>query len=257
MILCLDVGNTYIYGGVFQNDKLILQFRKTAQYRASSDEIGLFLKAVLRENNINPFNIKRIAMCSVVPDAVYSIRNGCIKYFNITPFQLQPGVKTGLMIKYRNPLEVGADRIANAIGAIQSYPDRNLIIIDFGTATTFCVVSKEKEYLGGVILPGIRISMEALESRTARLPSVEIVPCSQVIGRDTIESIQSGLYWGQIGIVNELKTRITREVFNGDPPFIIGTGGFANLFGDGNLFDAIIPDLVLQGLHYALKQNVS
>jgi type III pantothenate kinase len=119
MILCLDIGNTQIHGGVFEEDKLVFQFRKTSQGTGSSDETGIFLKSVLRENRIEPSNIKEISMCSVVPGAVYSIRNGCIKYFNVDPFILQAGVKTGLKIKYRNPLEVGADRIANAIAATQ------------------------------------------------------------------------------------------------------------------------------------------
>lgn len=255
MILCLDIGNTLIYGGVFQDEKLILQFRKPSQYRASSDEAGLFLKGVLRENDIEPLAIKQIAMCSVVPDADYSIRSGCIKYFNMTPFQLQVGVRTGLKIKYHNPHEVGADRIANAIAGVELYPDRNLIIVDFGTATTFCVISKEKEYLGGIILPGIRISMEALEKQTAKLPPVEIKACNRVVGQSTTESIQSGLYFGQIGTVKEIKSLITEEAFHGDVPYMIGTGGFAYLFNRVKLFDVIIPDLVLQGLYHTLKLN--
>lgn len=255
MILTIDIGNTTIHGGVFKNDELILQFRKTSQLRASSDEIGLFLKTVLRENGIDPDNIRDIALCSAVPDADYSLRSACIKYFNLTPFQLQAGVRTGLKIQYHNPLEVGADRIANTIGAIHLYPGRNLIIVDFGTATTFCVVSKSKDYKGGVIIPGIQISMEALDERTARLPAVEITSCDTVVGRSTVESIQSGLFFGQIGVVKELKNRITQEIFPGETPMMIGTGGFSILFREENLFDVIIPDLVLQGLNFALKLN--
>jgi len=255
VILCLDIGNTHVYGGIFRNGGMVFRFRKASQYRATSDELGVFLMSTLRENKIDPSNIGEIAMCSVVPDADYSMRSACIKYFGITPFQFQAGSKTGLSIKYRNPKEVGPDRIANALGASELYPNRDLIIVDFGTATTFCVVSKQKEYLGGVIVPGIRISMETLEDRTARLPAVEILRSKKVVGRDTIESIQSGLYHGQIGTIKELKERIADEVFNGHPPLMIGTGGFANLFESANLFDVIIPDLVLQGLHYALNLN--
>lgn len=255
MILTIDIGNTTIHGGVFKNDELILQFRKTSQLRASSDEIGLFLKTVLRENGIDPDNIRDIALCSAVPDADYSLRSACIKYFNLTPFQIQAGVRTGLKIQYHNPLEVGADRIANAIGATHLYPGRNLIIVDFGTATTFCVVSKGKDYKGGIIIPGIQISMEALEERTARLPAVEITSRNMVLGRSTVESIQSGLFFGQIGVVKELKNRITQEIFPGETPMMIGTGGFSTLFRDEKLFDVIIPDLVLQGLNFALKLN--
>lgn len=256
MILCLDVGNTQILGGVFDGDKLQMQFRRTSEFRASSDELGMFLRAVLRENKIEPDTIKQVAMCSVVPDAIYSLRNACIKYFGKTPFVLQAGVKTGLKIKYRNPLEVGADRIANSIAATHLYPNENLLIVDFGTATTFCAINKEREYLGGVILAGLRISMEALESRTAKLPSVEITSLKETLGRSTVESIQSGLYFGNIGMVKEIRERLTQECFNGSATRVIATGGFSSLFEKANLFDQIVPDLVLRGLNYALKMNV-
>lgn len=262
MILCLDVGNTQIHAGVFENNELILQFRKSSQGTGSSDETGIFLKSVLRENGIDPAKIKEIAMCSVVPGAVYSIRNGCIKYFDVDPFILQAGVKTGLKIKYRNPLEVGADRIANAIAGTQLYPDKNLIIVDFGTATTFDVITKAKDYLGGVIIPGIKISGEALENKTSKLLSVEIVVPEETVGRSTKESIQSGLYYSQLAVVKELKERIKNESFGGKTPIVIGTGGFANLFvedpaggKDAKLFDAVHPDLVLKGLIFSLNMN--
>ena len=142
MVLCLDVGNTQIYGGLFRNDNLELQFRKTSRESLSSDEIGIFLKNVIRENGYRGDEIKEISICSVVPDKTHSLSSGCIKYFNITPFFLEPGVKTGLKIKYKNPLEVGADRIANAVAGIKKYPNKNLIIVDFGTATTFCEIGR-------------------------------------------------------------------------------------------------------------------
>ncbi len=255
MILCLDVGNTQILGGVFDGDKLKMQFRRTSEFRASSDELGMFLRAVLRENKMDPDAIKQVAMCSVVPDAIYSLRNACIKYFGKTPFVLQAGVKTGLKIKYRNPLEVGADRIANSIAATHLYPNENLLIVDFGTATTFCAINSDREYLGGVILAGLRISMEALEMRTAKLPSVEITSLKEILGRSTVESIQSGLYFGNIGMVKEIKARLTEECFGGAKTRVIATGGFSSLFERAELFDQIIPDLVLKGLNYALKMN--
>jgi type III pantothenate kinase len=255
MILCLDVGNTQIHGGVFDRDVLKTQFRRTSEFRASSDELGLFLRSVLRENGVDPKGIRQIAICSVVPDAIYSMRNACIKYFDIQPFILQAGVKTGLKIKYRNPLEVGADRIANAIAATHLYPNENLLVVDFGTATTFCAINSEKEYLGGVILAGLRISMEALESRTSKLPSVEIIASKETLGRSTTESIQSGLYFGQIGMVKEIKARLTEEAFAGVAPKVIGTGGFSGLFERAELFDLTIPDLVLKGLNLALRMN--
>lgn len=260
MILCLDVGNTTIHAGVYPArqsgvPKLIAQFRRTSEFRASSDEIGLFILAALRENGIDPSSISEIALCSVVPDAIYSIRGACQKYFKIEPFNLQAGTKTGLKIKYRNPLEVGADRIANSIAAVELFPNRDLVIVDFGTATTFCAVTKDRDYLGGVIIAGIRISMEALESRTAKLPSVEIVPTEVVLGRSTVESIQSGLYFGQIGMVREITARLKSDCFPQSSPLVIATGGFAGLFEKASLFDKVIPDLVLQGLYRANEMN--
>jgi len=255
MILTLDVGNSQIFGGVFEKEKLKFRFRKTSKTGGSSDEIGVFLRSVLKENNFDPAEVTHIAMCSVVPDAVYSIRNACKKYFNLNPFLLQAGVKTGLKINYRNPLEVGADRIANSIAAAQLYPKKNLIIVDLGTATTFCAISKDKDYMGGAIVAGLRLSMEALESKTAKLPSVEILPMKEALGRSTVESIQSGLYFGHVGTMREITQRMTHECFGGEKPFVIGTGGFSSLFESEKVFDVTHPDLVLQGLMMALKMN--
>jgi type III pantothenate kinase len=256
MILCIDVGNTQIHGCVFNHDKLAVQFRKTSRQQFSSDEIGIFLRSVLRENKIDGDMIKGISICSVVPDLNHSLRSGCIKYFGVEPFFLKAGVKTGLKIKYRNPLEVGADRIANAISAIKLFPDKNIIVVDFGTATTFCAISRSKDYLGGIILPGIRISMEVLESKAAQLPSVEIRKTESVLGRSTIESIQSGLFYGQVGIVKEIKSRITGEVFTDEKPVVIGTGGFSSLFEQEGLFDLVVPTLALNGLYLAYRMNL-
>src|SRR5258707_1171024 len=154
MLLCLDVGNSQIFGGVYDGDRLRTTFRRTSSVRASSDEFGTFFRAVLRENGVDPEEVDMAGICSVVPDAVPSLRNCFRKYFRFEPFLLQPGVKTGLKISYRNPLEVGADKIANALGALSRFPGRNLVIIDFATATTVCAVTKGREYLGGSITPG-------------------------------------------------------------------------------------------------------
>lgn len=255
MILALDVGNSQIFGGVFEKEEIKFRFRKTSKTGSSSDELGIFMREVLRENGIDPKCIKRIVICTVVPDIVYSLKNACRKYFNVTPFLLQAGVKTGLKINYRNPVEVGADRIANAIAAHHLYPKRNIVVIDMGTATTFCAINKDKEYLGGVIVAGLRLCMEALESKTAKLPSVEIIDCKETLGRSTVESIQSGLYYGHLGMMKEITQRLSQECFSGEKPFIIGTGGFAGLFEKEKIFDAVLPDLVLKGLLYSLKLN--
>ena len=255
MILCLDVGNSQIYGGLFDGTNLAFQFRRTSSPRMSSDELGIFMRGVLRENDFRADDVDEIGICSVVPDLLYSIRSCCQKYFEIDPLVLQPGVKTGLKILYKDPQEVGSDRIADAIGGVHLYPDRNLIIVDFGTATTVCAVSRNKEFLGGNIIPGVRLAMEALEEKTAKLPSVEIVTPNTSVGRTTMESIQSGLYWSNVGAVRELVTRISDEVFPDEAPLVLGTGGFAHLFDREGLFDAVVPDLILTGLFYAMELN--
>lgn len=255
MILCLDIGNTQIFGGVFEGDKMRLNFRRNSRTGASSDEIGVFLRSVLRENDIDPAEVRHISLCTVVPEVLHSVRNACMKYFKLTPFVLQAGVKTGLKIRYKNPIEVGPDRIANAVAGIHQYPGENLIIMDFGTATTYCAVTADRQYLGGVITAGVRISMEALESRTSRLPAVEIINPTACLSQTTVESIQSGLYYGTIGQAREIVGRIQQEAFAGEKPRVIGTGGFASLFAKSGLFDVESPNLVLSGLLQALKMN--
>lgn len=255
MILCLDVGNSQIYGGVFDNEKLLLTFRHDTRQASTSDQFGIFLKSVLRENGIDSQQVDHIAICSVVPSVDYSLRAACIKYFDLEPFMLQAGVKTGLKIKYRNTLELGADRIANAIAGMGMFPNKNLIIVDLGTATTYCAISADKEYLGGVIMPGMRLSMNALQTGTAKLFPVEIIQPEFTIGKTTEENIQSGLYYGQLGAMKILIERIKKENFNGKQPIIIGTGGFSHLFVNQNYFDAHIPDLVLHGLRFLLQLN--
>lgn len=257
MLLCLDIGNSQIFGGLFDDENVLqVQFRRTSQLRSSSDELGVFFRSVLRENDVNPDSITQVAICCVVPDLLYSLRACCQKYFNLEPLVLRPGIKTGLKIQYRDPKEVGADRIADAVGATTMFPGRNLIVADFGTATTLCAITKNREFLGGNIIPGVRLSMEALEERTAQLPAVEILPPRQALGRSTIESIQSGLYWSNVGMVRELIGRIAVEEFaSDDPPVVIGTGGFAALFNREKLFDHVVPDLILEGLKEIVRLN--
>jgi type III pantothenate kinase len=253
MLLTLDVGNSQILGGVYQGQELKLTFRRSSGVRASSDEFGIFFRTVLRENGVDPDAIRLAAFCSSVPDATYSLRNCFLKYFRVEPFILQPGAKTGLKIRYRNPLEVASDQIANAIGAVTRFPGRNLLIVDFGTATTLCAVTKENEYLGGIITPGINTSMAALESNTARLPSVEIVRPAELLGRSTVESIQSGLYYGTLATVKALAASVAQEHFPTEPPILIGTGGFGRLFEEPRLFEAFVPELPLIGLRRAVE----
>lgn len=254
MILCIDVGNSHLYGGVFDGDDIKLRFRHTSKV-STSDELGIFLKTVLRENGCSPEKIKQIGICSVVPQLDYSLRSACVKYFNQEPFLLQAGVKTGLNIKYSNPLEVGADRIANAIAAIHRYPNQHLIIIDFGTATTLCVISAKKEYLGGAILPGVRLSVDALSNNTAKLPSVEIIKTTHAVGRTTIESIQSGVFYGVVGACRELIACMKKEAFGDENVRVLSTGGFGSLFDNQGIYDELVPDLVLEGIRSAALMN--
>jgi type III pantothenate kinase len=255
MLLCLDIGNSQIHGGVFEGDALRIQFRKTTHPLGASDEFGVFFVSVLRENGIDPRAVRRVAICSVVPAAQYPVRSACIKYFNAEPFVLQAGVKTGLKIRYRNPQEVGADRIAGAIAGAARRPGKNLIMVDCGTATTFDVVTFDGEYLGGAILPGIGISVEALAGRTAKLPSVEIARPAAALGRSTGESIQAGIYHGHVGAIRHVLGELAREAFEGQRPHVIGTGGFARLLAAENLFDEIVPELVLLGVKRAHDMN--
>lgn len=255
MILCLHIGNTHFVGGVFDGQDLKLEFRRTSNTRISADEFGLFLRGILLSNEISPHLVRQVAMSSVVPEATFALVSACRKYFSVDPFIIRAGVRTGLKIRYRNPLEVGADRIANAIAAVHHYPDRELVVAGFGTATTFCAIGADKTYFGGVILPGMRISLEALVTRAAKLSSVEITPVDHVIGRSTAESIQSGLYHGQIGMAREIINHIRSEIFQGHQPLVIGTGEFAGLFESTELIDAIRPQLVLEGLLLAHTMN--
>jgi type III pantothenate kinase len=256
VLLCLDVGNSQIFGGLFDGEGVLqVQFRRTSQLRSSSDELGVFFRTVLRENDVDPDLIADVAICCVVPDLLYSLRACCQKYFSLEPLVLRPGIKTGLKIQYRDPREVGADRLADAVGATTMFPGKNLIVADFGTATTLCAITRKKEFLGGNIVPGVRLAMEALEERTAQLPAVEIIPPRNALGRSTIESIQSGLYWSNVGMVRELISRIIAEEFEDDPPLVIGTGGFAQLFIREKLFDRVVPDLILEGLREIVRLN--
>lgn len=254
MMLCLDVGNSHIYGGVFNGESIQLRFRQTSKVY-TSDEIGIFLKAVLRENNCSPDSITAISICSVVPQIDYSLRSACLKYFTLTPFFLHSQVKTGLTLNYYNPSEIGADRIANSIAAISLFPNKNIVIIDFGTAITLCVISADKSYWGGAILPGVSLSRDALSKNTAKLSAVEIIKPEQAVGRTTAESIQSGIFFGALGACKELLKQIKLEYFEQQELLVIATGGFASLFESYELYDYLMPDLVLYGIKTAAILN--
>lgn len=254
MNLCIDVGNTQLHGAVYHNGELVAQLRKESIH-ASRDEIGLFLVSVLRERGVDPKKVARIGISCVVPDEVHSLRNACRIYFEREPLFLEAGVKTKLKIKTRNPLEVGADRIANAIAVTEMYPESNIVVVDFGTAITLDAVTANREYLGGSICAGLGLAMNALGSKTAKLPYVEITRPASALGRSTIEAIQGGIYYGYLGMIRDLVTRIRSEAFGDSNCRIIATGGFSQLYRDSGLFDEIVPDLVLRGVNAVLTWN--
>ncbi len=256
MLLCIDIGNSHLCGGIFRNNDLLLQFRYDTKQIGTSDEIGVFIRSVLRENDIDYKQIKKIGIASVVPSIDYTVRAACIKYLNNEqPLFLRPGIKTGVQIKTHNPNEVGADLIAGAIAAKTLYPNTDLLIFDLGTATTACYVNKNGEFMGGAIAPGIRLMMEALQNNTAKLFGVNIVKPDSAIGKNTKASIQSGIYYAQLGLIEEMikQTSIDHKL-NGKLT-VVATGGFSNLFTDNKVFDYLVPELVLLGIKEMLEIN--
>jgi type III pantothenate kinase len=253
--LCIDIGNTQIFLGLYRNQELIAQFRYNTASGSSSDQFGLFLKSILKEHDIETKEIDSVGVASVVPDMDYSIRSACIKYLNKIPKFLNAESKTDITLHYKIPSELGADRIANTIGAVNIFPEQNLIIIDFGTATTVCAVTKHKEYLGGAIIPGLKTSAKALSLATAKLPLVEIKRPALDITTSTKHSIQTGIYYGQLGAVKELVNRFKEKFFATHECVVIATGGFAYLFQDEQLFNVHVPDLVLKGINYYINNE--
>ena len=248
MILTLDVGSTLIFGGLLKEGEVILTFQKSTHPMISADELGLFLKTWLTVKDYGDRRIEGIVFCSVVPEMNPVVVDCGREYFGVEPMTLQAGVKSGLKIKYSNHRELGADLIANAVAAVGLHASRNLIIVDFGTATSLCAVSDSKEYLGGTLVPGLDIAMNALADRTARLPVVEIQPVTGVCGRDAVSGIQGGLYYGTLGMLKELIGRMRQECFPDREVTVVATGRYAHLYEKFRLFDHHVPELVLLGL---------
>lgn len=257
MILCLDIGNTDIYGGVCRGRELVMEFRKSNHLHPSSDEFGVFVLQLLSAKQIPVESIEAIAVASVVPECNGMIIDACENHLGLTPLLLQAGVKTGLRIRTHNPSEVGADRIANAIAAVELFPDRDRIVVDMGTATTFCVINRRDEYLGGVIAAGLGLSMRALAQNTAKLPHVDLAVPATCLGKTTVDSIRSGLYYGHLGLMREVIARLADEALNSGDPVVIGTGGHVRFFKEETLIHAHVPDLVLRGLCRAVELNAS
>ena len=253
MILTLDIGNTNIKAGVFNGPELVDYWRICHQQNQGSDEYGILLLNLFAHSKIDPA-VDGIIMSSVVPTINFTIEHMCSNYFNQTPMQVVPGIKTGINLKYENPRELGSDRIVNAVAAYELYGGP-CIFIDFGTATTFGVVSERGEFLGGAICPGIKLASEALTERTSRLPKIELVKPESVIGRNTVSNMQSGLVYGFIGQVTYLIDCMKRELGAPDAK-VIATGGMSRLIASGtDAIDEIDGLLTLKGLRIIYERN--
>ena len=256
MLLVLDVGNTHIHVGVFKQDKIICQFRySTASVDITSDQIGIFFRQSLREHEINPSSIKGCAISSVVPRINHSLGSAIIKYFKIKAFFINHTVQLGMDMSKIAANEVGADRMASCVGAMEQFPNKNLIVVDLGTATTIDIVTKDKVYLSGSIIPGVKLSLNALCGGASQLSSTTITKPNVAIGYDTPTNILSGLYFGHLGAIKEIISRSIKELKD-DNIVIVATGGFSNLFKEENIFDVISPNLILDGTRITYLNNV-
>ncbi len=251
MILTLDVGNTQTTGAIYRADQpeIIRFFRRSSSKNHSVDELGLFLRSILAEAGVAPEDLKACCLCSVVREITRKLGEAVQRYLGLRPKVLKAvdAEHHGIHLLYHEPSQLGTDRLAAAMGAKRLCPDRNCLVVDFGTAITVDALSRQGDLLGGAILLGPNLSMSALEGRTSRLPFVEVKAPEDPCGRSTVECIQSGLFYGTLGSVKEVLERLRTSCGFTDE-VILATGGLAPLFRDENLFHQEIPDLVLQGL---------
>ncbi|MCL2110995.1 MAG: type III pantothenate kinase [Clostridiales bacterium] len=259
MLLAFDVGNTNMVLGVFKDGELVQDWRMETMHHRSSDEYAMVVNQLFGFEGLRLSDVKDVIISTVVPPVLYSLQNMVQKYLGTRAMVVGPGIKTGLEIIYDDPTQVGADRIVNAVAALHKYGGP-LIVIDFGTATTFCACTKDWRYIGGSIAPGVKISSEALFEKTAKLPRVEIDEPLATIGKNTIESMQSGLVYGHRGMVEYIAARIKEELAeidgSGEPVRVIATGGLAALMhrGTGSI-DVVDRMLTLEGLSYIYDKN--
>lgn len=254
MILTLDIGNTNIKTAIFEGANMLGYFRISTNRNMSSDEYGILLANLFAYNKLDMHAIRGIIMSSVVPPINFTIEHMCRNYFGMEPMTVGPGIKTGINIKYENPRELGSDRIASAVAAYELYGGP-CIFIDFGTATSFGVVSKRGEFLGGAICPGLKLSAEALFEKTSKLPRFELIKPDTAIGRNTITNMQSGIIFGYAGQVNYLISKMKEELGAEDAK-VIATGGLALLISDEtDAIDVLDGLLTLKGLRLIYEKN--
>lgn len=254
MLLVLDVGNTNIVVGVFKENTLLTSYRIGTSMNTTSDEYSAIISQLLNMDQILFDEIEDVIISSVVPEVMHSLENFVIKHIKKMPIIVGPGVKTGINIKYENPSQVGADRIVNAVAGYEKYGGP-LIILDFGTATTFCYINELGEYLGGLIMPGVKISSEALFQRASKLHKVELVKPKTVVGKNTTGAMQSGIYYGYIGMIDSIIERIKDEM-QAPNAKVIATGGLASLFiADTKNVKTIDKNLTLDGLRLIYEKN--
>ncbi|NLG25546.1 MAG: type III pantothenate kinase [Clostridiales bacterium] len=255
MILTLDIGNTNIKTGLFNGPEMVCYWRISTNRLMTSDECGILLANLFAHNRVRMDEVTGIAISSVVPPINFTIEHMCRNYFGLEPMMVAPGIRTGINIKYENPRELGSDRIANAVAAYELYGGP-CIFIDFGTATTFGVMSAKGEFLGGAICPGLKLGAEALVERTARLPRIELVKPESAIGRNTVSNLQSGIVFGYVGQVTYLIQKMKREL--GAPGVkVIATGGLGLLVaGETDAIDVLDGLLTLKGLRLIYEKNV-
>lgn len=253
MLLVIDVGNTNMVLGVYKDTELLDHWRISTDRQRTTDEYGVLIRELFYLNDLRADDINAIIISSVVPPVVPTLERMCQRYFGLSPLLIGPGVKTGMDIRYDNPREVGADRIVNAVAAYEKYGGP-AIIVDFGTATTFCAVDAKGVYLGGSICPGIGISTEALVQRTAKLPRIELKRTDSVICRNTIESMQAGVFYGFVGQVEGIVSRMRRELDMSAR--VVATGGLAVVIAPATkTIDVVEPMLTLEGLRIIYERN--
>ena len=253
MLLVIDVGNTNMVLGVYKDTELLDHWRISTDRQRTTDEYGVLIRELFYLNDLRADDINAIIISSVVPPVVPTLERMCQRYFGLSPLLIGPGVKTGMDIRYDNPREVGADRIVNAVAAYEKYGGP-VIIVDFGTATTFCAVDAKGVYLGGSICPGIGISTEALVQRTAKLPRIELKRTDSVICRNTIESMQAGVFYGFVGPVEGIVSRMRRELDMSAR--VVATGGLAVVIAPATkTIDVVEPMLTLEGLRIIYERN--